>query len=123
VTRLGAVLLARLATWCGRRITERMDNASTDEDALVRSEAAKHRAGEEAFQDETLRPLLLDAPTVMGVESFEVDQVNLRMVARTLPGKQFDVARELRIRIAVAFQREGLVAPAESVTSPDPEGA
>jgi len=41
---LGAVLLARFATWCGRRITERMDNASTDEDALVRSEAAKHRA-------------------------------------------------------------------------------
>lgn len=41
---LRAVLLARFATWCGRRITERMDNASTDEDALVRSEAAKHRA-------------------------------------------------------------------------------
>jgi moderate conductance mechanosensitive channel len=60
---------------------------------------------------------------VMGVESFEVDQVNLRMVARTLPGKQFDVARELRIRIAVAFQREGLVAPAEPVTRPDQEGA
>jgi moderate conductance mechanosensitive channel len=81
------------------------------------------KVGEEAFQDETLRPLLLDAPTVMGVESFEADQVNLRMVARSLPGKQFDVARELRVRIAVAFQREGLVAPAESVTHPDQEDA
>jgi hypothetical protein len=30
--------------------------------------------------------VLLDPPTVMGVESFEVGQVNLRMVARTLPG-------------------------------------
>ena len=79
--------------------------------------------GEDAFQDEALRPLLLDAPTVMGVESFEVDQVNLRMVARTLPGKQFDVARELRVRIAVAFQRDGLVAPAESVTRLDREEA
>jgi moderate conductance mechanosensitive channel len=267
---LGAVLLARFATWCGRRITQRMDDASTNEDAVVRSEAAKHRAavaqvltwiaialiwsvtgvlilqrlgvpvsslvasaavigaalgfgaqqvvrdllaglfivverqygygdlvhisaigfegatgtieevalrttrlrtltgdvvtvangeivgvtnlsrdwaravvdvplpvgvdvvranevlrkvGEEAFQDETLRPLLLDAPTVMGVESFEVDQVNLRLVARTLPGKQFEVGRELRVRIAVAFQREGLVAPAEPVTRPGQEGA
>jgi small conductance mechanosensitive channel len=267
---LGAVLLARFVTWCGRRITEHMDEVSTDEDVLVRSEAAKHRAavaqvltwiamaliwsvagvlilqrlgvpvsslvasaavigaalgfgaqqvvrdllaglfivverqygygdlvhisavgfegatgtieevalrttrlrtltgdvvtvangqivgvtnlsrdwaravvdvplpvgvdvaranevlrkvGEEAFQDEMLRPLLLDAPTVMGVESFEVDQVNLRMVARTLPGKQFEVARELRVRIAVAFPRERLVGPAEPATRPDPERA
>ena len=49
--------------------------------------------------------------------------MNLRTVARTLPGKQFDVGRQLRVRIAVAFQREGLVAPAESATRPDQEGA
>ena len=255
---LGALLLARFASWCGRRITERMDVASTDVDAVVRSEAAKHRravaqvltlltigviwsvagvlildrlgvpvsslvasaavigaalafgaqqlvrdflagmfivverqygygdlvhisasgfegatgtieevalrttrlrtltgdvvtvpnglivavtnlsrdwaravvdvplpagvdvarvnkllrkVGAEAFEDKTLRPLLLDAPTAMGVESFEVGEVHLRMVARTLPGKQFDVARELRARVAAALQREGL-APA-----------
>ena len=40
---LGALLLARFVSWCGRRITERMDVASTDVDAVVRSEAAKHR--------------------------------------------------------------------------------
>lgn len=74
--------------------------------------------GAEAFEDKTLRPLLLDAPTAMGVESFEVGEVHLRMVARTLPGKQFDVARELRARVAVALQREGL-APAGPVTEPD----
>ena len=44
----------------------------------------------------------------MGVESFEVGQVNLRMVARNLPGRQFEVGRELRVRVAVAFQREGI---------------
>ena len=262
---LGGLLLARFASWCGRRITERMDVASTDVDAVVRSEAAKHRravaqvltlltigviwsvagvlildrlgvpvsslvasaavigaalafgaqqlvrdflagmfivverqygygdlvhisaagfegatgtieevalrttrlrtltgdvvtvpnglivavtnlsrdwaravvdvplpagvdvarvnkllrkVGAEAFEDKTLRPLLLDAPTAMGVESFEVGEVHLRMVARTLPGKQFDVARELRARVAVALQREGL-APAGPVTEPD----
>jgi small-conductance mechanosensitive channel len=75
------------------------------------------KVGEEAFEDKTLRPLLLDAPTAMGVESFEVGEVHLRMVARTLPGKQFDVARELRARVAVALQREGL-APAGPVTEP-----
>jgi small conductance mechanosensitive channel len=76
------------------------------------------KVGAEAFEDKTLRPLLLDAPTAMGVESFEVGEVHLRMVARTLPGKQFDVARELRARVAVALQREGL-APAGPVTEPD----
>jgi moderate conductance mechanosensitive channel len=40
---LGALLLVRFAGWVGRRITERIDAAATDEDALVRSEAAKHR--------------------------------------------------------------------------------
>jgi small-conductance mechanosensitive channel len=90
---------------------------------LVRANGLLRKVGEDAFGDEMLRPLLLDAPTVMGVESFEVDQVNLRMVARTLPGKQFEVARELRIRIAVAFQREGLVPAAEPVAHPDQEGA
>jgi moderate conductance mechanosensitive channel len=90
---------------------------------VVRASELLRKVGVEAFEDETLRPLLLDAPTVMGIESLEVGQLSLRMVARTLPGKQFEVARELRVRVAVAFQREGLVAPAESVTHPDPEGA
>ena len=33
----------------------------------------------------TISDLLLDEPPVMGVESIEVDNVNMRMVARTLP--------------------------------------
>jgi small-conductance mechanosensitive channel len=79
---------------------------------LVRANEVLRKVGAEAFADQALRPLLLDEPTVMGVESFEVGQVSLRLVARTLPGKQFDVARELRIRVAVAFQHEGIVGPA-----------
>ncbi|HEV8298719.1 MAG TPA: mechanosensitive ion channel family protein [Acidimicrobiales bacterium] len=64
--------------------------------------------GESSFRDEALRPLLLDPPTVMGVESFEVGSFKVRVVARTLPGKQFDVGRELRARIARAFQGAGI---------------
>ncbi len=62
----------------------------------------------EIYQDEQMRPLLLDPPNVMGVESLEVDHFNLRVVARTLPGKQFEVGRELRARITVVFLREGI---------------
>jgi len=65
----------------------------------------------EAFADESLRPLLLDPPSVMGVESIEVDTMQVRVVARTLPGRQFEVGRDLRIRIAVAFRDHGITVP------------
>jgi small-conductance mechanosensitive channel len=90
---------------------------------VARATEVLRKVGAEAFADQTLRPLLLDEPTVMGVESLEVGQVNLRMVARTLPGRQFDVARELRVRVAVAFQREGIVGPAGSTAERDTGGA
>jgi len=64
--------------------------------------------GREAFRDPALRPLLLDPPSVMGVESLGLEEVNVRVVARTLPGKQFEVGRDLRARIILAFSRQGL---------------
>jgi len=68
--------------------------------------------GEQAFADPALRPLLLDPPTVMGVENLGVDQLDIRMVARTLPGRQFEVSRALRSQVAAAFRRTGLHVPA-----------
>src|ERR1700712_268429 len=67
--------------------------------------------GREAFRDPALRPLLLAPPSVMGVESLDLDQVNVRMVARTLPGKQFEVGRDLRARVVLAFRDQGLSVP------------
>jgi small conductance mechanosensitive channel len=64
--------------------------------------------GREAFRDPALRPLLLDPPSVMGVESLGLEEVNVRVVARTLPGKQFEVGRDLRARIVYAFGRQGM---------------
>jgi small conductance mechanosensitive channel len=65
--------------------------------------------GTAAYATDELRALLLDAPSVMGVESIEVDQLSIRIVARTLPGKQFEVGRELRARIADALRTEGII--------------
>jgi small conductance mechanosensitive channel len=64
--------------------------------------------GRQAFADERLHRLLLDAPSVMGVESLSLEEVNVRIVARTLPGKQFEVSRDLRARVALALSREGV---------------
>lgn len=78
--------------------------------------------GREAFRDPALRPLLLDPPSVMGVESLDLDQVNVRMVARTLPGKQFEVGRDLRARIVAAFRSEGLNMPAPTAVAAAVDG-
>ncbi|HEY6648484.1 MAG TPA: mechanosensitive ion channel family protein [Mycobacterium sp.] len=69
-----------------------------------------------AMQDDGLPDLLLDEPQLMGVESIEVDTLNMRMVARTLPGKQFEVGRRLRALVVAALRRAG-IATTEAVTS------
>jgi small conductance mechanosensitive channel len=71
------------------------------------------RVGRDAYADQRLRKMMLDEPTVMGVERIEVDTFSVRMVARTLPGMQFDVGREIRARVASAFRREGIIVSAE----------
>jgi small conductance mechanosensitive channel len=81
------------------------------------------RVGQEAYADERLRKMMLDPPSVMGVERIEVDMFSVRMVARTLPGVQFDVGLELRARVALAFQREGINVPADLDTASATGGA
>jgi small-conductance mechanosensitive channel len=79
--------------------------------------------GEDAYNDERLRKLMLDPPSVMGVEKIEVDTFSVRMVARTLPGAQFDVGRELRARVASAFRHEGINVSADLDTGRATGGA
>lgn len=71
------------------------------------------KVAKDSYDDESLRPLLMDEPTVLGVESLSVDEVNVRMVARTLPGRQFEVSRELRGRVSRALQEAGIPPDAE----------
>jgi moderate conductance mechanosensitive channel len=68
-----------------------------------------HDVAEKAKDDPALKDLLLDAPQLMGVESIELDTVNLRMVARTLPGRQYEVGRRLRVLVVRALRRAGIV--------------
>jgi small-conductance mechanosensitive channel len=79
--------------------------ATTD---VNRVQEVLREVGRRAYADERLHRLLLDPPSVMGVESLALDEVNLRVVARTLPGKQFEVGRDLRARVALALSREGV---------------
>jgi len=71
------------------------------------------QVGKEVYAEDRLRKMMLDQPSVMGVESIDVDTFKVRMVARTLPGMQFDVGREIRARVASAFRTEGILVSAE----------
>lgn len=76
------------------------------------------RIGDDAYQSPELSQLLLDPPAVMGVQSIDVDHFQIRIVARTLPGKQFDVGQILRGQVATVFLREGISVSADLSAAP-----
>jgi moderate conductance mechanosensitive channel len=77
------------------------------EDLAAATQVLNQAAGSLA-DDEAWSGLLLGAPVMSGVETIEVGYVQLRLVVRTLPGRQFEVSRELRYRCAAALQEAGI---------------
>ncbi|MHB1712127.1 MAG: mechanosensitive ion channel family protein, partial [Acidimicrobiales bacterium] len=61
--------------------------------------------------DDHWRELILGDPVVAGVQSIEVGYVQLRLIARTLPGRQFEVEREIRFRAATVLRSAGITSP------------
>ncbi|MBM3772042.1 MAG: mechanosensitive ion channel family protein [Acidimicrobiia bacterium] len=61
--------------------------------------------------DPALGPILLGPVEVLGIEAFEEAGMVLRVRVKTLPLRQWDVARELRRRIVKTFDELGLVMP------------
>ncbi|HUL33704.1 MAG TPA: mechanosensitive ion channel family protein [Candidatus Eisenbacteria bacterium] len=51
---------------------------------------------------------LVDGPRILGLQSFDQTSSTVRLQVRTTPSRQEDVARELRRRIQVEFQRRGI---------------
>jgi small-conductance mechanosensitive channel len=62
-------------------------------------------------QDEEWHPMLDGTPEVWGVQAIGDNRVVVRIVARTQPGAQWGVARELRRRLKVRFDAEGIRLP------------
>jgi small-conductance mechanosensitive channel len=67
--------------------------------------------GWEMWEDPEWRPLLVEEITVPGIESFGDSSVNIRIMATTVPLKQWDIARELRRRLKRRFDAEGIEIP------------
>ncbi len=51
---------------------------------------------------------LVDGPRILGVQNFDRNSSTVRMQVRTAPTRQDEVARELRRRIQVEFQKQGI---------------
>lgn len=67
--------------------------------------------GQQLYADESWKPLLVEPVEVPGIETFAESAVNIRVMVKTLPLKQWDVARELRRRIKQRFDQEGIEIP------------
>ena len=61
--------------------------------------------------DGAYKDILLEEPNVVGVESIANGAITIRVIAKTLANEQFGVQREMRERIKVALDREGVRSP------------
>jgi len=66
---------------------------------------------EELRNDPDFKDLILEPMTVLGLDSFGDSSVNIRMFFKTVPIKQWDVAREYRKRVKKAFDERGIEIP------------
>lgn len=73
--------------------------------------AVLKQLGAEFQADPEWGALLIEPPEVLGVEQLADSAVVIRMMAKTLPLKQWEVARELRRRIKKRFDAEGIEIP------------
>jgi moderate conductance mechanosensitive channel len=63
------------------------------------------------YEDPDWAPVLVEEPVVPGVERFDDSAVTIRVMFKTLPLKQWDVARQFRRRIKNRFDAEGIEIP------------
>jgi len=91
-----------------------------DQDLPQVRETMKDTAAQ-MWQDPRWRDLIMEEPEVWGVESVSSDAIVMRLVARTVPLRQWEVARELRERLKMALDSAAL--PGEPVASAISAGA
>ena len=76
--------------------------------ALERPVRALEAAAAELRGDTAWSQALVDGPRVLGVQDYSLSGTRLRLQVRTPPMRQEEVCRELRRRIQLEFQRQGI---------------
>ncbi len=73
--------------------------------------AVLNQVAEGMRNDDVFRELILDPLEVLGLDSFGDSSVNIKVRLRTLPAKQWAVAREFRKRVKKVFDEKGIEIP------------
>jgi len=85
-----------------------VDVALAPETPIDRTLQALESAAAELRGDPAWAQTLVDGPRVLGIQSFEQSVCVVRLQIRTAPTRQDEVARELRRRIQIEFQKQGI---------------
>lgn len=67
-------------------------------------------------RDSDFANLILDPLEVLGLDSFGDSSVNIKVRIKTIPGKQWTIAREFRKRVKKTFDEKGIEIPFPHVT-------
>ena len=78
--------------------------------------AILREVADEVRHDPAFAPSILEPLEVLGIESLTDTGVNLRARIKTLPQRQWDVARELRRRVKKAFDDKNIQIPVVQVS-------
>ena len=90
-----------------------VDVSLAPESPLEKTMQALETAAAALRGDPAWSQALVDGPRILGVQSFDRSSSTIRLQVRTAPTRQDEVARELRRRIQVEFQKQGI--PTSSV--------
>jgi small conductance mechanosensitive channel len=63
------------------------------------------------WEDEDYKKVIIEEPSVWGIQSLDPDGITVRVVLKTAPLEQWGVAREMRERIKARFDYEGIEIP------------
>jgi moderate conductance mechanosensitive channel len=85
-----------------------VDVALSPEVPQERALEALDAAATELRNDPAWAQALVDGPRVLGLQSYDQNASTVRLQVRTAPSRQEDVSRELRRRIQLEFQRQGI---------------
>jgi len=85
-----------------------VDVAVSPEVPQDRALQALDAAAAELRNDPAWSQALVDGPRILGLQSFDQHSSVIRLQVRTAPARHDDVARELRRRIQLQFQRQGI---------------
>ncbi|KWX02051.1 mechanosensitive ion channel family protein [Carbonactinospora thermoautotrophica] len=91
-----------------RAIVDVQVDYSEDIDRVL--EIVRNTASQVA-KDPDLEPVILEEPEVTGVESITGEAMTIRVQVKTAPMQHSEVARELRVQLKQAFDREGVKVP------------